>query len=59
MPSSGGPNPYGWTTSSPSSPAYSLARTWHFGQEGGALFGAWWLPADLGRRPLMREHTSG
>jgi hypothetical protein len=36
MPSSGGPSPFGWTTSSPSSPEYSLARAWHFGQEGGA-----------------------
>jgi len=26
MPSSGGPSPYGWTTSSPSSPKYRLAR---------------------------------
>jgi len=36
MPSSGGPSPFGWTTSSPSSPEYSLARAWRFGQEGGA-----------------------
>jgi hypothetical protein len=33
MPSSGGPSPFGWTTSSPSSPDYSLAPAWHFGQE--------------------------
>jgi len=36
MPSSGGPGPFGWTTSSPSSPEYSLAWAWHLGQEGGA-----------------------
>jgi hypothetical protein len=36
MPSSGGPNPFGWTTSSPSSPEHSIARAWHFGQEAGA-----------------------
>jgi hypothetical protein len=28
-------------------------------REGPVMFGAWWLPADLGRRPLMREHRSG
>jgi len=30
MPSSGGPSPFGWTTSSPSSPDYSLAPAWTF-----------------------------
>ena len=35
MPSSGSPSPSGWTTSSPSSPEYSLAWAWHNGQEGG------------------------
>ena len=38
MPSSGGPTPFGWTTSSPSSPEYSLARAWHLSQEGGAWY---------------------
>jgi hypothetical protein len=33
MPSSGGPSPFGWTTSSPSSPEISLAQAWRFGQE--------------------------
>ena len=36
MPSSGGPSPFGWTTSSPSSPEYSIARAWRFGQEAGS-----------------------
>ena len=36
MPSSGGPSPFGWTTSSPSSPEHSLSQAWHLGQGGGA-----------------------
>jgi hypothetical protein len=58
MPSSGGPSPFGWTTSSPSSHEHSLAQAWHLGQgEGPVMSGAWWPPPDEGRRPLACGNT--